>query len=126
VATPQIMQAESTRLRQTGADVLAGEALPGDDIGRQRIAVAGWLHALREDSHLRLGNEGDGCVLLAGELQRWWKLVSSAHTGPINFQWHYRVPAAKNKPNTDCTDASDPNRNRSDVCGASWSATKDP
>jgi len=51
---------------------------------------------------------------------------STAHTGAINFQWHYRVPAAKNKPNTNCTDAADPNRNRADVCGASWSATKDP
>ena len=51
---------------------------------------------------------------------------SSAHTGVINFQWHYRIPAAKNKPNTDCTNANDPNRDRADVCGASWSATKEP
>ena len=53
-------------------------------------------------------------------------ITSSAHTGVINFQWHYRIPAAKNKPNTDCTNAADPNRNRADVCGASWSATKEP
>src|SRR6266542_3787197 len=32
---------------------------------------------------------------------------STAHTGAINFQWHYRVPAAKNKPNTNCTNAAD-------------------
>jgi len=51
---------------------------------------------------------------------------ASAHTGVINFQWHYRIPAAKGKPNTDCTNANDPNRNRADVCGASWSATKEP
>jgi len=51
---------------------------------------------------------------------------SSAHTGVINFQWHYRIPAAKNKPNTDCLNAADPNRDRADVCGASWSATKEP
>jgi len=51
---------------------------------------------------------------------------SSAHTGVINFQWHYRIPAAKNKPNTNCLDANDPNRDRADVCGASWSATKEP
>jgi hypothetical protein len=44
----------------------------------------------------------------------------------INFQWHYRIPAAKNKPNTDCLNAADPNRDRADVCGASWSATKEP
>jgi hypothetical protein len=55
---------------------------------------------------------------------------SSAHTGVINFQWHYRIPAAKGKGTpivgTNCTDASDPNRDRADVCGASWSATKEP
>jgi len=55
---------------------------------------------------------------------------ASAHTGVINFQWHYRIPAAKGKGTpivgTNCTDASDPNRDRADVCGASWSATKEP
>jgi len=51
---------------------------------------------------------------------------TGSHTGVLEFQWHYRVPAAKNKPNTNCTDALDPNRDRADVCGASWSATKDP
>ena len=51
---------------------------------------------------------------------------SSAHTGTISFQWHYRIPAAKGKPNTNCLAANDPNRNRADVCGASWSATKEP
>jgi hypothetical protein len=51
---------------------------------------------------------------------------STSHTGVINLQWHYRVPAAKNKPNTNCTNANDPNRDRADVCGASWSATKEP
>ena len=53
-------------------------------------------------------------------------VVSGAHTGGINFQWHYRIPAAKGKPDTNCLNASDPNRNRSDVCSASWSSTKDP
>ena len=31
---------------------------------------------------------------------------------------------AKNKSNTDCTNAADPNRNRADVCGPSWSSTQ--
>jgi hypothetical protein len=53
-------------------------------------------------------------------------VTSSAHTGVINFQWHYRIPAAKGKPNTNCLNAADPNRDRADVCGASWSSTKDP
>ena len=41
----------------------------------------------------------------------------------VDFRYKYRNPAAKGKPDTNCTDASDPNRNRADVCGASWSAT---
>ena len=44
--------------------------------------------------------------------------------GLVTFRFKYRDPAAKGKPNTNCTDASDPNRNRADVCGASWSETK--
>ena len=47
--------------------------------------------------------------------------------GLVDWQFHYRDPAAKGKPNTDCTNANDPNRNRADVCGASWSQTvRDP
>lgn len=47
--------------------------------------------------------------------------------GLVNWRFKYRDPAAKGKPNTDCTNASDPNRNRADVCGASWSQTvRDP
>ncbi len=47
--------------------------------------------------------------------------------GLVNWRFKYRDPAAKGKPNTNCTDASDPNRNRADVCGASWSQTvRDP
>lgn len=44
--------------------------------------------------------------------------------GHIFEQFHYRIPAAKGKPNTNCTDATDPNRAKADVCGAGWSATK--
>jgi hypothetical protein len=47
--------------------------------------------------------------------------------GLVDWRFHYRDPAAKGKPNTNCTDAEDPNRNRADVCGASWSQTfRDP
>ena len=41
----------------------------------------------------------------------------------VSFRFHYRDPAAKGKPNTNCTDTTDPNRNVSAVCGASWSGT---
>lgn len=42
----------------------------------------------------------------------------------VTFRFKFRDPAAKGKPNTNCLDTSDPNRNKADVCGASWSATK--
>ncbi|HEX7400511.1 MAG TPA: hypothetical protein VF302_12120, partial [Candidatus Limnocylindrales bacterium] len=46
--------------------------------------------------------------------------------GHIFEQFHYRIPAAKGKPNTDCTNVTDPNRAKADVCGAGWSSTQDP
>jgi hypothetical protein len=44
--------------------------------------------------------------------------------GLVTLRFKFRDPAAKGKPNTNCLDATDPNRNKADVCGASWSATK--
>ena len=47
--------------------------------------------------------------------------------GLVNWRFKYRDPAAKNNPNTNCTDPNDPNRNKAAVCGASWSQTvRDP
>ncbi len=54
-------------------------------------------------------------------------VTQNPHVDLVDWQFPYRDPAAKGKPNTDCTNASDPNRNRADVCGASWSQTfRDP
>jgi hypothetical protein len=39
----------------------------------------------------------------------------------VGVRFKYRDPAAAGGPNTDCTSAGEPNRNRADVCGASWS-----
>jgi hypothetical protein len=47
-------------------------------------------------------------------------------TGIVPFQFHYRVPAAKGKSNSNCTNPADPGYNKADVCGASWSETKEP
>jgi uncharacterized repeat protein (TIGR01451 family) len=44
--------------------------------------------------------------------------------GLVTYRFKFRDPAAKGKPNTNCLDATDPNRNKADVCGASWSETK--
>ena len=62
-------------------------------------------------------NNSKGAIFTATVLQ-------NPPTGSlVDFRFKYRDPAAKGKPNTNCTDASDPNRNRADVCGASWSQT---
>jgi hypothetical protein len=54
-------------------------------------------------------------------------VLQDPHVDFVDWRFHYRDPAAKGKPNTNCTDATDPNRNRADVCGASWSQTfRDP
>lgn len=66
------------------------------------------------------GNNSKGAIFSATVNQ-------NPHVGLVDWQFHYRDPAAKGKPNTDCTNANDPNRNRADVCGASWSQTvRDP
>jgi len=45
----------------------------------------------------------------------------------VDWRFKYRDPNAKGKGNVNCTDASDPRRDRADVCGASWSETvRDP
>jgi DNA-binding beta-propeller fold protein YncE len=36
----------------------------------------------------------------------------------VTFRFKFRDPAAKGKPNTNCLDPYDPNRNKADVCGA--------
>ena len=46
---------------------------------------------------------------------------AGAHTGLLNFQFHYRVPVAQGRPDTDCTNPSDPNHNS--ACQAKWSGT---
>jgi hypothetical protein len=40
----------------------------------------------------------------------------------VDFRFKYRDPASKGKPNTDCT-VPGANRDKADVCGASWSQT---
>ena len=51
-------------------------------------------------------------------------ITGAPQGGLVTFRFKFRDPAAKGKPNTNCLNASDPNRNKADVCGASWSATK--
>jgi cysteine-rich repeat protein len=86
-------------------------------------SILAWEGAVQAPAALCGGNPGKntkGAIFNANVLQ-------NPQVGLVDFQFHYRDPAAKGKPNTNCTDASDPNRNRADVCGASWSSTfRDP
>src|SRR5262249_6371242 len=45
---------------------------------------------------------------------------SSAHTGQLTFQFHYRVPSAVGKSNANCTTYSGTKHN-DNTCSASWS-----
>jgi hypothetical protein len=50
----------------------------------------------------------------------------SVPTSPINVQFHYRVPAAKGQPDTNCSSLfANPNPGTG-ACAASWSKTVDP
>jgi hypothetical protein len=43
---------------------------------------------------------------------------ASSHTGQLSFQFHYRVPVAKGKPNTNCTVSGN-----GTACQAKWSSS---
>jgi hypothetical protein len=81
-------------------------------------SILGWMGAVQAQSlcgaNAQMYNT-EGATLDAN-------VVSGTHTGLLTFQFHYRVPVAKNKPNTDCTNAGDPNHNT--ACAAKWSTAK--
>ena len=83
-------------------------------------SILAWEGAVQAPATLCGGVDGrnqTGAVFNATVMQ-------SPQVGLVDWQFHYRDPAAKNNPNTNCTDASDPNRKQAAVCGASWSQTK--
>ncbi len=83
-------------------------------------SILSWQGAVMAPASLCGGGELDaskGAVFSA-------TIFGAPPGGLVTFRFKFRDPAAKGTPNTNCTDASDPNRNRADVCGASWSATK--
>jgi hypothetical protein len=51
-------------------------------------------------------------------------VTSSVAGRDVEIQFHYALPAGHGKPNTNCTNAADPNRLRPNICGASWSDGK--
>jgi hypothetical protein len=86
-------------------------------------SILAWEGAVQAPATLCGGQTGRnqvGAVFNATVLQE-------PHVGLVDWQFHYRDPAAKGKGNVDCTDASNPLRSHADVCGASWSQTlRDP
>jgi len=102
-------------------DIAAGDT--SNHATNDQNSVLAWEGAVQAPATLCGGNVGrnqTGAVFNATVLQ-------NPHVGLVDWQFHYRDPAAKGKPNTDCTNTSDPNRARADVCGASWSQTfRDP
>jgi hypothetical protein len=80
-------------------------------------SILGWMGAVQAPAACGTGgvlHNTEGAMLSA-------TVVAGAHTGALTFQFHYRVPAAKGKPNTNCTVAGDPSHNT--ACQAKWSGT---
>jgi hypothetical protein len=80
-------------------------------------SILGWMGALQAPAACGTGgvlHNTEGATLSA-------TVVAGAHTGALTFQFHYRVPAAKGKPNTNCTVAGDPSHNA--ACQGKWSGT---
>ena len=109
-----------------GATAVAYNIAAGDTsnhASNDQNSVLTWEGSVQAPANLCGGVDGrnqTGAVFNASVSQ-------SPQVGLINWQFHYRDPAAKNKPNTDCTNIADPNRAKADVCGASWSQTlRDP
>ncbi len=63
-------------------------------------SILGWMGAVQAPSNLCGANarmyNTTGATLDVN-------VVSGSHTGSLTFQFHYRVPVAKNKPNVNCT-----------------------
>jgi hypothetical protein len=80
--------------------------------------ILGWMGAVQAPAACGtsgLMHDTEGATLSA-------TVVAGAHTGALSFQFHYRVPAAVGKPNTNCTVAGDPSHNT--ACSAKWSSSK--
>jgi hypothetical protein len=79
-------------------------------------STLGWMGAVQAPSTLCGGASGPLYNTTGATLDV--NVVSSSHTGSLSFQFHYRVPVAKNKPNVNCT------VDGTNSCQAKWSSTK--
>ncbi len=74
-------------------------------------SVLGWMGAVQAPALCGANAMRNTSATLNATVQ------SSSHTGQLTFQFHYRVPVAKGKPNTDCTVSG------GTACQAKWSST---
>jgi len=82
-------------------------------------SVLSWQGSIRAPSTLCGGGQLDASKGAVFEAY----ISGTPPGGLVTFRFKFRDPAAKGKPNTNCLDTTDPNRNKADVCGASWSQT---
>jgi hypothetical protein len=87
--------------------------LPTND----QTSPLGWLGAVQAASLCGANAMRNTSATLNATVQ------SSAHTGQLTFQFHYRVPAASGKANTNCT-TYQPAKKNDATCTASWSTAK--
>ena len=66
-------------------------------------SILGWTGALQAPDKCAGGvmHNTDGATFDVN-------VTAGAHSGQLSFQFHYRVPVAEGKANTDCTNANDP------------------
>jgi hypothetical protein len=88
--------------------------IPTDD----KDDILGWM------SSIAAPNLCGGATMYNSEGAELQAAFSEPPAGRLYEQFHYRIPAAKGKPDTDCTDVLDPNLKRDDVCGAGWSSSQ--
>jgi hypothetical protein len=76
----------------------------------------GWLGAVQAPDLCAGGTlyNTDGATLDAS-------FTAGAHSGSLNFEFHYRVPAAVGRPDTNCTTAN--LQKKDTTCSGAWSTT---
>ena len=74
-------------------------------------SVLGWMGAVQAPALCGANAMSNTGATLSATVQ------ASSHTGQLGFQFHYRVPAAKGRPNTNCTVSGG-----GTTCQAKWSS----
>jgi hypothetical protein len=73
-------------------------------------STLGWMGAVQAPALCGANAMQNTAATFSGTVQ------ASSHTGQLNFQFHYRVPAASSRQNTNCTVSG------GNACRAQWSS----